>query len=106
MAQLDRLLNSMISNRADELLLREDEGASLMVDGAEKPVTKSLTGAQVLGLLKEVASPQAAQHLDAKSPTKFLYTGPDGVFAIRAMLHGGKWTVSCVVDEKGDFQRR
>ncbi|MFI5310828.1 MAG: type IV pilus twitching motility protein PilT [Gemmatimonadales bacterium] len=106
MSQIDRLLNAMISNRADELLLKEDEGASLKVDGHEKPVTKSLTGPQVIALLKEIASPQAAQNLDAKVPTKFQYSGPDGVFAIRAMLQGGKWTVSCVVDDKGDFQRR
>jgi twitching motility protein PilT len=106
MPQLDRLLNAMISSRAEELLLKEDEGASLKVDGHEKPVTKSLTGPQVIALLKEVASPQAVQNLDAKAPTKFQYSGPDGVFAIRAMIQGGKWNVSCVVDEKGDFARR
>jgi len=106
MSQLDRLLNAMISNRAEELLLKEDEGASLRVDGAEKPVTKALTGPQMIALLKEVASPQAAQNLDARAPTKFQYAGPDGVFAIRAMLQGGKWNISIVVDEKGDFARR
>src|SRR5579862_9059501 len=106
MPQLDRLLNAMIGNRAEELVLKEDDGAALMVDGQPKPLTKVLTGPQVIALLKEVATPLAAQHLDAKEPTKFQYAGPDGVFAIRAMLQAGKWTVTCVVDEKGDFQRR
>ena len=46
MAQLDKILQSMIQHRADELLLCEDEGAVFKVDGAEKPVTKSLTGPQ------------------------------------------------------------
>ena len=106
MSQLDKLLNAMISNRADELLLKEGDGASIKVDGHEKPVTKSLTGQQVIALLKEVAPAQAAANLDAKQPTKFIYTGPDGVFAVRAMLQADRWTVSCVVDDKGDFQRR
>ena len=33
MAQLDRLLSVMISNRADSLSLKEGEAASLMVEG-------------------------------------------------------------------------
>ena len=106
MPQIDRLLNAMIANRAEELLLKEDEGAALRIDGGERPVTKLLSGAQLIGLLKEIASPQASQNIDAREPTKFLYSGPDGVFAIRAMLRDGKWAVTCVVDEKGDFQRR
>jgi len=106
MPQLDRLLNAMISNHADELLLREDEGAMLKVSGAERAVTKSLPGAHVIALLKEIASPQAAQNLEQKAPTKFQYAGPDGVFAVRAMIQAGKWNVSIVVDEKGDFARR
>ena len=106
MPQLDRLLNVMISNRADELLLREDEGTILKVDNVEKPVTKALTGAQVVALLKEVATPAAAQQIDAKAPSKFRYDCAEGVFSVRAMLQEGKWNVSIVVDDKGDFARR
>jgi twitching motility protein PilT len=106
MPQLDRLLNAMIANRADELLLKEDEAAFLRIDGRQKPITKELTGPQVIALLKEIASPQAAQNLDAKVPATFQYAGPEGVFAVRAMLHGEKWNVTIVVDEKGDFERR
>ncbi len=106
MAQLDKLLNVMISNRADELLLREDEGTILKVDNVEKPVTKVLTGAQVVALLKEVATPAATLLIDAKSPSKFRYDCAEGVFSVRAMLQNGKWNVSIIVDDKGDFARR
>ena len=106
MAQLDKLLQSMIQNRADELILREEEGAMFKVDGNEKPVTKSLTGPQVIALIKEIAPPQASQNIDQRVPAKFQYAAPDGVFAVRAMLQAGKWNVSVVVDEKGDFARR
>ncbi len=106
MPQLDRLLNVMISNRADELILREDEGTILKVDNVEKPVTKALTGPQVVALLKEVATPAAAQQIDAKAPSKFRYDCAEGVFSVRAMLQDGKWNVSIIVDDKGDFARR
>jgi twitching motility protein PilT len=106
MAQLDRLLNVMITSRADELILREDEGTILKVDNTEKPVTKALTGAQVVALLKEIATPVAAQQIDAKAPSKFRYDCADGVFSVRAMVQNGKWNVTVVVDDKGDFARR
>ena len=106
MAQLDKILQSMIQHRADELLLREDEGAVFKVDGAEKPVTKSLTEPQVVALIKEIAPPQASVSIDARVPAKFQYQAPDGVFAVRAMLMNNKWNVSVVVDEKGDFADR
>jgi twitching motility protein PilT len=106
MAQLDKLLNVMITSRADELLLREDEGTILKVDNVEKPVTKVLTGAQVVALLREVATPAAIPQIEAKTPSKFRYECAEGVFSVRAMLMDGKWNVSVVVDDKGDFARR
>ena len=106
MAQLDRLLSVMISNRADELVLREDDPANLKVDGQTRPVTKALAGAQVVALLREIANPAVAAQLDAKAPVKFRYECPDGVFSVRAMVAGDKWNVSIVIDDKGDFQRR
>lgn len=106
MAQLDKLLQSMIQQRADELILREEEGAMFKMDGNEKPVTKSLTGPQVIALIKEIAPPQANANIDARVPAKFQYSAAEGVFAVRAMLQGGKWNVSVVVDEKGQFARQ
>ena len=42
MAQLDKILQSMIQHRADELLLREDEGAVFKVDGRSEEHTSEL----------------------------------------------------------------
>ncbi len=106
MAQLDRLLSVMISNRADELILKEDEAASIRVADQERPVTKPLAGPQVVALLREIAPPVAALQIDAKSPTKFRYDCADGVFAVRAMIQTDKWNVSIIVDDQGEFQRR
>ena len=105
MAQLDRLLSVMISNRADSLVLREGEAASLMIEGQPRPVTKALTGPQVVALLKEIATPQAAAQLEAKQPTKFTYSSEDSVFTVRAMLQGDALNVTIVVDDHGAFQR-
>jgi twitching motility protein PilT len=106
MAQLDKLLNVMITSRADALLLREDEPAMLQAGESERPATKALTGAQVVGLLREIATPAAIANLEAKAPTKFRYDCAEGVFAVRAMLQGEKWNVAIVVDDQGEFQRR
>ena len=106
MAQLDRLLSVMISNRADALNLKEGEPASLMKDGAPRPVTKALTGPQIVALLKEIAPATSAQALDGKQPTKFLYTSEDSVFAVRVMLQGDAYMVAISVDADGEFQRK
>jgi len=103
MAQLDRLLSVMISNRADSLVLKEGEAAALIVEGQTRPVTKPLTAPQMIALLKEIATPQAAAQLDAKQPTKFRYSSEDSVFAVRAMLQGEMVVVNIVVDDAGEF---
>jgi hypothetical protein len=61
MPQLDRLLSVMVSNRAEALRLVENELASLVKDGATVPLTKQALGAtQLLGLLREIAPPDAS----------------------------------------------
>ncbi len=105
MAQLDRLLSVMITNRADSLELKEGGAAVLVSDGKTTPVTKALTGPQIVALVKEIATPQAALQLDQKQPTKFRYSSEDSVFAVRAMLQGETLAVSIVVDDAGEFQR-
>ncbi|MEX2180833.1 MAG: type IV pilus twitching motility protein PilT [Gemmatimonadaceae bacterium] len=105
MAQLDRLLSVMISNRADELLLKEDQPATLLVGGQERPVTKALTAAQIVALLKEIAPPQSAAAIEGKQPTKFQYSSEDGVFAVRAMIQGTLLVVNAQLDPDGEFRR-
>ncbi len=106
MAQLDKLLQVMIQKSAEALEMDEDAAAILRLEGHDTPVTKPLNGAQVVGLLKEIAPPQAAASLDQKSPVKFQYTNADGVFLVRAMLQGNKWHCQLSVDDKGEFERR
>jgi len=106
MAQLDKLLSVMISNRADELVLTEGAAAALLTDGNERPVTKPLTAPQIVALLKEIAPAPAQAALDAKQPTKFQYMSEDSVFAARAMVLGdGKLSVRIQVDADGEFKR-
>ena len=103
MAQLDRLLSVMISNRADALTLDEADLAKLELQGGARAVTKSpLTAAQVVGLLKEIAPPDAARQLDATKPASFSYTSADGAFTVRAAVEGGKWRVRILHDAAGD----
>ena len=92
MPQLDRLLSAVISNKADALTLDEGDPAKLEVQGAAKAVTKSpLTAQQVVGLLKEIAPPDAGRQLDTTKSATFTYTSSDGAFAVRAAQEGGKW---------------
>ena len=92
MPQLDRLLSVMVSNRADSLRLVENELASLVKDGAAVPLTKQALGAtQLLGLLREIAPPDALRRLDEGTPAEFQYRSGDSVFNARASNETGKW---------------
>src|SRR5689334_13960463 len=92
MPQLDRLLSAVISNKADALRLDEGDPAKLEVQGGARAVTKSpLTAQQVIGLLKEIAPPDAGRQLDTAKSATFTYTSSDGAFAVRAAQEGGKW---------------
>ena len=84
MAQLDRLLSVMVSQRASALRLDESQLAELDIAGAPRPVTKTpLTGPQVLALVREVAPADAAAALDAGQGADFSYLSDDGAFIVR-----------------------
>jgi len=102
MPQLDRLLSVMVSNRAEALRLVENELASLVKDGAAVPLTKQPLGAShLLGLLREIAPPDAMRRLDEGSPAEFQYKSGDGVFNASATNEGGKWTAAITVGVNG-----
>ena len=106
MPQLDRLLSAMVSNRAESLSLAENELASLLKDGASIPVTKQALGAaQLLGLLREIAPPDAARRLDAGGPAEFQYRSGDGVFNARATNEGGKWRAAITAGDAAPAAR-
>jgi twitching motility protein PilT len=102
MPQLDRLLSAMVSNRAEALRLVENELASLVKDGSTVPLTKQALGAtQLLGLLREIAPPDAARRLDAGTPAEFQYRSGDGVFNARASNESGKWMAAITAGTNG-----
>jgi twitching motility protein PilT len=106
MAQFDRLLAAMVSNKAESLVLEDGDLVKVQVGGQLRPLTKTpLTGPQIVALLKEVAPPEAQKHLDASKPATMSYVTGDGAFVIRAMLHGTKWHVVAQIDAPAEFQR-
>jgi twitching motility protein PilT len=102
MPQLDRLLSVMVSNRAEALRLVENELASLVKDGATVPLTKQALGAtQLLGLLREIAPPDALRRLDEGTSAEFEYRSGDGVFSARATNESGKWMAAITTGVNG-----
>jgi twitching motility protein PilT len=106
MAQLDRLLSVMVSQRASALRLDEGELAELEINGAPRPVTKTpLTGPQVVALLREIAPGDAASNLDSGQPAGFGYLSEDGAFNIQASREGQRWRARVTIDEARERQR-
>ncbi len=96
MAQLDRLLAAMVGHTAGVLALDEGDPARLELTGTgdSRPVTRGpLTGPQIMSLLREVAPPESALHLDRGSPAAFTFLSRDGAFATRAEMTDGRWRV-------------
>src|SRR5687767_3365065 len=106
MAQFEKLLAAMVSNKADSLVLADGELVKLEVGGQMRPLTKSpLTGPQIVALCKEIAKPEAAKLLDAGKPARMSYITNDGAFVIRVMVNNGKWHVVAAIDDKAEFKR-
>jgi len=92
----------MVSNRAEALRLVENELASLVKDGATVPLTKQALGAtQLLGLLREIAPPDALRRLDEGTSAEFEYRSGDGVFNARATNESGKWMAAITTGVNG-----
>src|SRR5688572_12400542 len=107
MAQLDRLLAAMVSNKAESLVLEDGDFVKVEVGGQLRPLTKTaLSGPQILALLKEIASPEAQKNLDASKPATMAHITGDGAFVVRAMLNGPKWHVVAKIDDHAEFKRR
>ena len=107
MAQFDRLLAAMVGNKADSLVLEDGDLAKVEVGGQLRALTKSpISNPQILGLLKEIASPEAQKLLEQGKPATIAHVSGDGAFVVRAMLHGQKWHVVAKIDDHAEFQRR
>src|SRR3990172_4069499 len=105
MAQFDRLLAAMVSNKADAIVLEDGELVKLEMSGQLRPLTKTpLAGPLIVALLKEIAKPDAAKLLDANKPATMSHMTGDGAFVVRAMLHGTKWYVKAQIDDQAEFK--
>ncbi len=79
MARLDRLIEVMHEQRAEGLQLAVGRPAALVSNGASRLLTKDpLTDQQIVGLLREIASPDVAPQLGGGSPVAFHYQSPSG----------------------------
>jgi len=106
MAQLDRLLAAMVSNRADLLLLSDGDVAKLEIGGALRPITRApLAGPQIAMLVKEAANPEHHSQIDAGGLVTFDRTTDDGAFRIRAIVQDGRWRVEARIDTPAESQR-
>ena len=102
MAQLDRFLAVLVSNHGTALHLVTDDVAKLEIGGVPRPVTKQpFTSAQVMALLREIATPEAAELLDRGRGAMFPYSSSDGTFAVSASMDGARMTATIVPDEDG-----
>ena len=101
MAQLDRFLAVLVTNHGTALHLVTDDVARLEIGGVPRPVTKQpFTSAQVMALLREIATPEAAELLDRGRGAMFPYSCPDGAFAVSANMDEGRLTATIVPDEE------
>ncbi len=79
MPRLDRFLTAMKQHGADSLRLGPGKPVRLARAGVYQSVTKDpLTGTQVTGLLKEIASPAVAARIVAEAQFTFGYDSPIG----------------------------
>ncbi|MHB1225480.1 MAG: type IV pilus twitching motility protein PilT, partial [Gemmatimonadaceae bacterium] len=102
MAQLDRLLAAVVSQRADELRLASDDAAHLVAGGAVRPLTRqALSAQQVLALLREIAPPEAAREIEAGRPVRFRYTSSEGSFLAELEVADGRWSAALRLDSAG-----
>jgi hypothetical protein len=69
----------MHEQRADGLQLAVGKPAALLTNGSARPVTRDpLTDAQILGLLREIASGDTAARVGQAAPLTFSYQAPTG----------------------------
>jgi twitching motility protein PilT len=95
MAQLDRFLAVLVTNHGTALRLVTDELVTLEIGGTPRPVTKQpFTSAQVITLLREIATPEAADLLERGSGATFSYSCSDGAFVVNASVSAGRMTAT------------
>jgi len=106
MAQIDRLLAAVVSQQGDGLRLAGDDAVHLIGAGGPRPLTRqALSAQQVLGLLREIAPPDAAREIEAGRAVSFRYVTAEGSFVADLRVEDGRWSASLTLDGRGDVRR-
>jgi twitching motility protein PilT len=88
LARLDKLIQVMHEQRAEVLTLAVGKPASLMQNGAVRHLTReALSDVQIQGLLRELASADAAAHVGSAQAVAFAYRAPTG--EVHVEMKGG-----------------
>jgi twitching motility protein PilT len=88
LARLDKLIQVMHEQRAEALTLAVGKPASLMQNGAVRHLTReALSDVQIQGLLREIASADAAAHVGSAQSVAFAYRAPTG--EVHVEMKGG-----------------
>ena len=89
MAQLDRFLNLLVTNKGTALVMSEGEIATVTIKDSPRPVMKQpLTSAQILTLVREIAPANQPHSLDAAGGVRFEYSCADGTFEVSLTQNG------------------
>jgi twitching motility protein PilT len=88
-ARLDRFIQAVVDNRAQALLLVAGKPASLLLDGAARPVSRDPLGLpQISALLREICPPPEQGALDNGGSVTFTYGGPTGAVKVEFVADG------------------
>jgi twitching motility protein PilT len=82
-AQLDRFIQAIHQHKAQGLVLAAGKQASLLIDGASRPISREpLSATQLLPLLREIVPPGEVARLEGPMPATFRYDSPAGPVSV------------------------
>jgi twitching motility protein PilT len=92
MAQIDRLLASLVSGESGTLRLEEGQSATIEAAGETREVTRwPVNGSQLVAILREIAPSDAARILDDGGPVDYGFRSSGVPFRVQASRVGGRW---------------
>jgi twitching motility protein PilT len=102
MPQLDPYLALLAGGHGDTLTLVDGDVATLLKDGAARPVTKQpLAAAQLAALLREIAPADVAASIAPGAAAAFRYLAADAAYQVRAGERDGRFHVAITIEARG-----
>jgi twitching motility protein PilT len=85
-AQLDRFILALQQHKAQGLILAPGKQASLLLEGATRPITRDpIAAAQILPLVREIAPLAEQSRLGGPAPVVFSYQSPGGAVVVEVV---------------------